>query len=78
LTEREKKDRYEDRHGERNNRILPMIKPISGLFLIFWGVVKVFQGFVLLDGGEEFGAALIILGALAALAGGLLLQDALR
>lgn len=55
-----------------------MIKPISGLFLILWGVVKVFQGFVLLDGGEEFGAALIILGALAALAGGLLLRDALR
>ena len=55
-----------------------MIKPISGIFLVFWGMVKVFQGFIILDGGEEFGAALIVLGALAAAAGGLLLGDSLR
>ena len=55
-----------------------MIKPISGLFLIFWGMVKAFQGWVLIDGGEEFGAALMALGALAALVGGLFLRDSLR
>lgn len=55
-----------------------MIKPISGLFLIFWGMVKAFQGWVLIDGGEEFGAAVIIFGALAAAVGGLFLRASVR
>ena len=55
-----------------------MIKPITGLFLIFWGLVKVFQGWLLLDGGEGFGAAVIFFGLLAALVGGLFLRDSLR
>jgi hypothetical protein len=55
-----------------------MIRPISGLFLIFWGMVKAFQGWVLLDGGEKFGAGLVLLGLLAALVGGLFLRDSLR
>jgi hypothetical protein len=55
-----------------------VIKPITGLFLIFWGLVKVLQGWVLLDGGDDLGAAVIVFGALAALAGGILLRDSLR
>ncbi|MDF0590667.1 hypothetical protein [Candidatus Methanocrinis natronophilus] len=55
-----------------------MIKPITGLFLIFWGIFKAFQGWVLLDGGEEFGAILVALGGLAAMVGGLFLRDSLR
>ena len=55
-----------------------MIKPITGLFLIFWGLVKVFQGWVLLNGGNDFGTALMVFGALATLVGGLLLRDSLR
>jgi hypothetical protein len=55
-----------------------VIKPITGLFLIFWGLVKVFQGWLLLDGGEDFGAAVIFFGLLAALVGGLFLRDSLR
>lgn len=54
-----------------------MIRPISGLFLIFWGMFKAFQGWVLFDGGEEFGAGLVLLGLLAALVGGLFLRDSL-
>ena len=55
-----------------------MIKPVTGLFLVFWGLVKVFQGFLLLQGGEDFGAAVIVFGLLAALVGGLLFRDSLR
>ena len=55
-----------------------MIKPISGLFLVFWGLVKVYQGFLLLDGGEDLGAAVMAFGVLAALVGGLFLRDSLR
>ena len=55
-----------------------MIRPVSGLFLVFWGMVKVFQGFVLFDGGEDFGAAVMVFGALAAAVGGVLLWDSLR
>jgi hypothetical protein len=54
-----------------------LIKPVTGLFLVFWGLVKVFQGFFLLEGGEGFGAALIVFGLLAALVGGLFLRDSL-
>ena len=55
-----------------------MIKPVTGLFLVFWGLVKVFQGWVLFEGGEDFGAALIVFGLLAALVGGVFLRDSLR
>ena len=55
-----------------------MIKPITGLFLIFWGLVKVFQGWLIFDGGEDFGAAVMVFGALVALVGGLFLRDSLR
>ncbi|MGC9514221.1 hypothetical protein [Methanocrinis sp.] len=55
-----------------------MIKPITGLFLVLWGLVKVFQGWVLFEGGEDFGAAVVVFGALAALVGGLFLRDSLR
>jgi succinate-acetate transporter protein len=55
-----------------------LIKPVTGLFLIFWGLVKVFQGCVLFDGGNDFGVAVIVFGLLAALVGGLFLRDSLR
>jgi hypothetical protein len=55
-----------------------VIKPITGLFLIFWGLVKVFQGWVLLNGGNDFGAAVMVFGVLAAAVGGLFLRDSLR
>ncbi|MCR3883462.1 hypothetical protein P0O24_05325 [Methanotrichaceae archaeon M04Ac] len=54
-----------------------MIKPITGLFLVFWGLVKVFQGWLLFDGGDFAGVAVVLLGALAALAGALFLADSL-
>ncbi|HPE63781.1 MAG TPA: hypothetical protein PLQ49_06715 [Methanothrix sp.] len=41
-------------------------------------MVKIFQGFVLFDGGEEFGAAVMVFGALVAGVGGLLFWDSLR
>jgi hypothetical protein len=55
-----------------------LIKPIAGLFLLFWGMVKVYQGWLIYDGGVEFGAAVILLGALAAAIGGLFLADSWR
>ena len=55
-----------------------MIRPITGLFLVFWGLVKVFQGWVLFEGGEDFGAVVDAFGLLAAAAGGLLLWYSLR
>ncbi|HOO54829.1 MAG TPA: hypothetical protein PLM24_10600, partial [Methanothrix sp.] len=55
-----------------------MIKPITGLFLVFWGLVKVYQGWLIYDGGVDFGAAVIVFGLLAALVGGLFLRDSLR
>jgi hypothetical protein len=55
-----------------------LIKPITGLFLIFWGLVKVFQGWLLSGGGDSAGVTVILLGALAALAGALFLADSLR
>jgi hypothetical protein len=55
-----------------------VIKPITGLFLVFWGLVKVFQGWVLFDGGNDFGAAVMVFGVLAAAVGGLFLRDSLR
>lgn len=55
-----------------------MIKPITGLFLVFWGMVKVYQGWLIFDGGVELGAAVILLGALAAAVGGLFLADSWR
>ena len=54
-----------------------MIKPITGLFLVFWGLVKVFQGWLLFDAGDFAGVAVVLLGALAALAGALFLADSL-
>jgi hypothetical protein len=57
---------------------LILIKPITGLFLVFWGAVKVYQGWLILDGGVEFGAAVILLGGLAAAVGGLFLADSWR
>ncbi len=54
-----------------------MIKPITGLFLIFWGMMKVFQGWVLFDGGNDLGAAVMVFGALVAIVGGLFLRDSL-
>lgn len=54
-----------------------MIKPISGLFLIFWGAVKVYQGWVIFEVGVDFGAAVILLGLLAAAVGGLFIRDSL-
>jgi len=55
-----------------------VIKPITGLFLVFWGMVKVFQGWVLFDGGNDFGAAVMVFGALVVIGGGLLLRATLR
>jgi len=55
-----------------------VIKPVTGLFLIFWGIVKVYQGWVLFNGGDDLGVGLIVFGALAALVGGLFLRDSLR
>ncbi|WP_187287790.1 hypothetical protein [Methanothrix harundinacea] len=55
-----------------------LIKPITGLFLVFWGAMKVYQGWLILDGGVEFGAAVILLGGLAAPVGGLFLADSWR
>jgi hypothetical protein len=54
-----------------------LIKPITGLFLVFWGLVKVFQGWLLFDAGDFAGVAVVLLGALAALAGALFLADSL-
>lgn len=54
-----------------------MIKPITGLFLVFWGMVKAFQGWVLFDEGNDFGAAVMVFGALVAIVGGLFLRDSL-
>ena len=55
-----------------------MIKPITGIFLVFWGLVKVYQGWLIFDGGVDFGAAVIVFGLLATLVGGLFLRDSLR
>lgn len=55
-----------------------MIKPVTGLFLVFWGLVKVYQGWLIFDGGEDFGIVVIVFGLLAALVGGLFFEDSLR
>jgi hypothetical protein len=55
-----------------------LIKPITGLFLIFWGLVKIYQGWLIFDGDVDFGVVVIAFGAIAAVVGGVLLGDSLK
>jgi hypothetical protein len=52
-----------------------LIKPITGLFIVFWGMAKVYQGWMIFDGDVDFGIVVIAFGDLAAVVEGLFLRE---